>query len=197
MNRLDHLFRATSLLVASCVLATTMPAVAQGPLLTCSSNDGAYHYCRADTQNRVQLTRQISGSPCQQGYSWGYDYRGIWVDRGCRAQFEYGFGNGNSNNGGDGSNTSAAIAAGILGAIVVGSIIASQTAITLTTTTATISNAEMPTATATVAVSVIGTTTSAPTTKDIAVAIRRNFKMILPQVTMTATTTGPTGTANS
>ena len=125
MNRLDHIFRATSLLVASCVLAATIPAIAQSPLLTCSSNDGAYHYCRADTQNRVQLTHQISGSPCQQGYSWGYDYRGIWVDRGCRAQFEYGFGNNNSDNGGS-NNTNAAIAAGILGAIVVGSIIASQ-----------------------------------------------------------------------
>ena len=103
-----------------------MPAVAQSPLLTCSSNDGGYHYCRADTQNRVQLTRQISGSPCQQGYSWGYDYRGIWVDRGCRAQFEYGFGNNNGNNGNGGSSNNGAIAAGILGAIVIGSIIASQ-----------------------------------------------------------------------
>jgi hypothetical protein len=35
----------------------------------------------------VQLTNQRSGSPCQQGYSWGYDRRGIWVDHGCRADF--------------------------------------------------------------------------------------------------------------
>jgi len=126
MNRLDQLYRATSRFLIGCLLASTMPAIAQSPLLTCSSNDGSYHYCKANTQNRVQLTRQISGSPCQQGYSWGYDYRGIWVDRGCRAQFEYGFGNNNSNNGGDNNNTGAAVAVGILGAIVIGSIIASQ-----------------------------------------------------------------------
>ncbi len=124
MNRLERLYRATSKLLIGSILASTMPAIAQSGSLTCSSNDGSYHYCRANTQNQVVLTRQISGSPCQQGYSWGYDYRGIWVDRGCRAQFQ--FGNNNSNNNGNGSNTGAAVAAGILGAIVIGSIIASQ-----------------------------------------------------------------------
>jgi hypothetical protein len=123
MNRLDRFYRAASKLLIGSILISTMPGIAQNGSLTCSSNDGGYHYCRADTQNRVVLTRQISGSPCQQGYSWGYDYRGIWVDRGCRAQFQYG-NNNNNNNGG--SNTGAAVAAGILGAIVVGSIIAAQ-----------------------------------------------------------------------
>ena len=99
MNRLDRLYRATSLLLTGCVLASTMPAIAQSGSLTCSSNDGGYRYCRANTQNRVTLTRQISGSPCQQGYSWGYDYRGIWVDRGCRAQFQFGYDNNNNNGG--------------------------------------------------------------------------------------------------
>ncbi len=107
------------------MIAWTMPTMGQSSSLTCSSDDGGYRYCRANTQNQVSLTRQLSGSPCQQGYSWGYDYRGIWVDRGCRAQFLYG--NGNNNNSGNGSdNTGAAVAAGILGAIVIGSIVASQ-----------------------------------------------------------------------
>src|SRR5271170_8439468 len=123
---MDRLYRTTSLVLIACMLGWTTAGVAQSGSLTCSSNDGGYHYCRADTHNQVQLTQQLSGSPCQQGYSWGYDYRGIWVDRGCRAQFEYGFGNNNSNNGGDNNNTGAAVAAGILGAIVIGSIIASQ-----------------------------------------------------------------------
>jgi hypothetical protein len=123
MNKLDRLYRTTSKLLIGSILASTMPAIAQSGSLTCSSNDGGYRYCRANTQNSVTLTRQISGSPCQQGYSWGYDYRGIWVDRGCRAQFQFGYDN-NNNNGG--SNTGAAVAAGILGAIVIGSIIASQ-----------------------------------------------------------------------
>ena len=31
--------------------------------------------------------KQRSGAACQQGYSWGYDDRGVWVDHGCRADF--------------------------------------------------------------------------------------------------------------
>ena len=56
--------------------------------LTCSSEDGKRHYCSADTRWGVRLTRQRSGSPCTQGSTWGYDSNGIWVDRGCRANFE-------------------------------------------------------------------------------------------------------------
>jgi len=119
---MDRLYRATSLFLIAAMLGWTTVGVAQSGSLTCSSNDGAYHYCRADTQNQVRLTQQLSGSSCQQGYSWGYDYRGIWVDRGCRAEFQY----GNNDNGGGSDNTGAAIAAGILGAIVIGSIVASQ-----------------------------------------------------------------------
>jgi hypothetical protein len=58
-----------------------------GQTITCSSDDGNRHYCSADTRRGVQMTNQRSGSPCQQGYSWGYDPRGIWVDHGCRADF--------------------------------------------------------------------------------------------------------------
>ena len=57
-------------------------------VLTCSSNDGKRVYCDADTRGGVRLSRQVSGSPCTQGSTWGYDARGIWVDRGCRAEFE-------------------------------------------------------------------------------------------------------------
>ncbi len=55
--------------------------------ITCSSNNGERVYCEADTRYGVQLVRQISGSPCREGYTWGADRRGIWVDRGCRAIF--------------------------------------------------------------------------------------------------------------
>lgn len=58
-----------------------------GPRLTCASDDGNRHYCAADTRYGVRMVNQRSGSPCTQGYSWGYDRRGIWVDRGCRADF--------------------------------------------------------------------------------------------------------------
>lgn len=65
-----------------------------GQTFTCSSDDGRRHYCNADVRNGVQLSRQISGSPCQQGATWGYDRRGVWVDRGCRAEFVTGGGGG-------------------------------------------------------------------------------------------------------
>jgi hypothetical protein len=56
--------------------------------ITCASDDGRRVYCEADTRGGVRLVRQISGSTCQEGSTWGYDARGIWVDRGCRAEFD-------------------------------------------------------------------------------------------------------------
>jgi len=59
----------------------------RGTIITCSSNNGKRNYCPADTSRGVQLSQQRSGSPCVQGQTWGFDRRGIWVDRGCRADF--------------------------------------------------------------------------------------------------------------
>lgn len=64
--------------------------MAGGTTITCSSDDGGRRYCDADTRGGVQLLRQISGSPCELNRTWGYDARGIWVDRGCRAEFQSG-----------------------------------------------------------------------------------------------------------
>jgi hypothetical protein len=57
--------------------------------LTCSSNDEQWHQCGTafTSISNVELLRQVSGSPCIQGQTWGYDLRGVWVDRGCRAEF--------------------------------------------------------------------------------------------------------------
>src|SRR5882724_4990940 len=55
--------------------------------ISCSSDDGRRHYCPANTEGRIRLERQRSESPCDEGYSWGSDGRGIWVDHGCRADF--------------------------------------------------------------------------------------------------------------
>jgi Protein of unknown function (DUF3011) len=59
-------------------------------VVACSSNDMRRRYCDADTRGGVRLLKQHSDSACRQGYSWGYDRRGIWVDHGCRADFEVG-----------------------------------------------------------------------------------------------------------
>jgi len=79
-----------------------------GQTLTCSSDDMHRHYCGADTRGGVQIVQQRSGSPCRQGYSWGYDRSGVWVDHGCRADFVVGnqraYGYGNNNRYGYGDN---------------------------------------------------------------------------------------------
>jgi hypothetical protein len=66
-------------------LAIVVTASAQ--ILTCSSNNGKRNWCYGKTANGVRLVRQISGSPCIQGTSWGYGTVAIWVDHGCRADF--------------------------------------------------------------------------------------------------------------
>jgi hypothetical protein len=81
--------RGLQLLVKGCTFLMVLGA---GQLfaqqnLTCSSDDGGRHYCNADTRGGVQMVNQRSGSACRQGYSWGYDQRGVWVDHGCRADF--------------------------------------------------------------------------------------------------------------
>lgn len=65
-----------------------------GRTITCASDDMRRHYCGADTRGGVRLVRQRSDASCRQGSTWGYDRRGIWVDRGCRADFEVGGGRG-------------------------------------------------------------------------------------------------------
>jgi hypothetical protein len=62
----------------------------QDQIISCASDDMHRHYCPADTRGGVQLIKQHSDSSCRQGRSWGYDRRGIWVDHGCRADFQVG-----------------------------------------------------------------------------------------------------------
>ncbi|HEV2386873.1 MAG TPA: DUF3011 domain-containing protein [Candidatus Acidoferrales bacterium] len=55
--------------------------------IRCESNDGRRNYCGRYAPGEIQLERQISGSPCVEGSTWGVDDGGLWVDRGCRAEF--------------------------------------------------------------------------------------------------------------
>src|ERR1700761_3136814 len=58
-----------------------------GRNVTCASDDMKRHLCRVDTSRGVTMVNQRSGSPCVQNQTWGYSRQGIWVDRGCRADF--------------------------------------------------------------------------------------------------------------
>jgi putative membrane protein len=56
----------------------------------CESNDNRTRYCNVDTRYGVELVRQISRSSCIEGRSWGVSREGVWVSRGCRAEFAVG-----------------------------------------------------------------------------------------------------------
>lgn len=57
-------------------------------LLRCESRNGGHRQCPIETAGGVRLSRRLSDGDCELGKSWGYDESGIWVARGCRAEFE-------------------------------------------------------------------------------------------------------------
>jgi hypothetical protein len=58
--------------------------------ITCEANNNNRKYCGSYRPDQVRLQRQISGSPCIEGETWGVDRGGLWVERGCRAIFDVG-----------------------------------------------------------------------------------------------------------
>lgn len=59
-----------------------------GAFVLCESRDNRYRHCPAVIRREVRLVRQLSDNLCVHNRSWGYDRNGVWVDRGCRAEFE-------------------------------------------------------------------------------------------------------------
>jgi hypothetical protein len=90
--------RMMQMLVAVASLLGLVPTANAGNgFLTCESIGYRYNYCAAPTQGRVIMVHEIStGNLCHQGRGWGFDDNGIWVDRGCRAEFSYGRDDGGS-----------------------------------------------------------------------------------------------------
>lgn len=76
-------------------VAWPVPAFAQDPgtaaaseSLVCESKDNRRRLCPVALEGRaLELVRRISRTDCVRGLDWDYDARGVWVDRGCRAQF--------------------------------------------------------------------------------------------------------------
>jgi hypothetical protein len=86
MNRLIGIL-ALSLAALGCAL----PAVAvaeEGYVIRCQSRRDRDNYCTADTSGGVTLRKTLSSAPCVEGDSWGHDRTGIWVRKGCRADFD-------------------------------------------------------------------------------------------------------------
>ncbi|MBN7138747.1 hypothetical protein A7A76_00880 [Lysobacter enzymogenes] len=77
--------------------AAAAAAAAQSrKLIKCESLDRRARRCDGDTGSGVRMVKQLSKSECVEGRSWGYDAHGVWVEGGCRAEFELDF----RNNGG-------------------------------------------------------------------------------------------------
>jgi len=57
--------------------------------IRCASNDYQYNFCAVDLggSGRARIERQISGSPCVEGQTWGWNRAGVWVVQGCEAVF--------------------------------------------------------------------------------------------------------------
>lgn len=87
---------------------------------TCESFRGAYNFCSVDTRGGVRLLRQLSRGDCRYGVSWGYDRSGVWVDRGCSAEFAVRDTGGDFSSNNSGNNTAAIIG----GALAIGAIAA-------------------------------------------------------------------------
>jgi hypothetical protein len=115
--------------------STATPATAQ-ERVRCESHGYKYSWCAANVRGgRVFLIQEMStGNLCREGYGWGTDSNGIWVDRGCRGDFgiqygrrwnnynNYDYGYDNSDSGSKSKN--AAIAGAAVAAIIVGAMVA-------------------------------------------------------------------------
>ncbi len=90
-------------------------APAKAGTVTCESRSGEYQSCSVDTRGGVTLSRQLSSQGCWEGDTWGYDRNRIWVNNGCRAQFNVG---GSSSSGGNNNAVAAAVVVGLVGAAI-------------------------------------------------------------------------------
>ncbi|KOQ63687.1 DUF3011 domain-containing protein, partial [Stenotrophomonas maltophilia] len=80
------------------------PAAAQSGVIRCESQNNRERVCNTGWRN-AQLVRQLSGSACDEGRTWGSRNGSIWVTNGCRAEFvEARGGWGGGNGGGWGGN---------------------------------------------------------------------------------------------
>lgn len=60
----------------------------------CASIDARYRECQIPIDGPVRLLKTYSDARCEKGKSWGQRADRVWVDRGCRAQFEVTGGSG-------------------------------------------------------------------------------------------------------
>ena len=116
-------YSPVSILTTVVVSVLISPLAIADEVVTCKSHDYKYEHCNIRSAGYVALQKQLSSTRCEQGRTWDYDRRGIWVDDGCKAEFlvendDYGEDDHHS------SNNDAKVAAGvIIGAAILGALI--------------------------------------------------------------------------
>ncbi|MBD8696961.1 DUF3011 domain-containing protein [Stenotrophomonas sp. CFBP 13718] len=75
-----------------------------GGTIRCESQNNRERVCNAGWRN-ARLVRQISGTACVEGRTWGVRDGAVWVNGGCRAEFAEARGQGNGGNWGGGWNS--------------------------------------------------------------------------------------------
>ena len=80
-----------SFLAGAIVAGAPAPAHAQdwNDPVRCASQDGHYARCVMPWRD-ARLVRQESKAACIRDEGWGVDRGILWVDRGCRADFQLG-----------------------------------------------------------------------------------------------------------
>ena len=55
--------------------------------VVCESRRKLRRTCGTSISREAVLVKQLSGAPCEQDVTWGWNRDGVWVDNGCRAVF--------------------------------------------------------------------------------------------------------------
>jgi hypothetical protein len=109
--------QAVAALAALALVVGSLPARAAQREIRCDSRGLGHNYCRVDTDGRVELIDRHTLFQCREGRSWGYDERGVWVDKGCSATFRVGR---------DGHNNKAAVVGAVIGLAALAAIAANR-----------------------------------------------------------------------
>ena len=82
---------STDTITTTTTVTRPVPAATSNDLLVvCESLNNTRHQCHDKVIGGVTLVRTLSDNACIRGKTWGINQRGIWVDHGCRAEFQIG-----------------------------------------------------------------------------------------------------------
>lgn len=59
-----------------------------GNRVVCESQDNRRNECEMNTSGEVRISQQLSRTACIEGQTWGLNRHTVWVEGGCRAEFE-------------------------------------------------------------------------------------------------------------